>query len=163
MSNLIVVRAPNDFPLTLSRTRPSLFMAGGISNCPDWQELMIERCSHLDAIFINPRRYDFDVMDPKQSDIQIEWEHCNLEIADIVSFWFPEETLCPITLFELGKIAMSDKPMVVGVHPGYKRKFDVIKQLSIIRPEIEVIDNLDGFFNEVQSVILNWDVVDIND
>ena len=65
-----------------------------------------------------------------------------MEQCQGVSFWFPEETLCPITLYELGKIAMSNKVMFVGTHPNYKRRFDVIKQLQLVRPEIKVTDNL---------------------
>ncbi len=30
------------------------------------------------------------------------WEHDHLRRAKAIMFWFPSETLCPITLYELG-------------------------------------------------------------
>ena len=121
----------------------TLFMAGGITGCPDWQESFKALLSDEGSlVLVNPRREMFDITDPTMSDQQIKWEHIHLEQCQGVSFWFPEETLCPITLYELGKIAMSNKVMFVGTHPNYKRRFDVIKQLQLVRPEIKVTDNL---------------------
>ena len=121
----------------------SLFMAGGITNCPDWQaSLMALLSNEGPLVLVDPRRVNFDTNDPDMSNAQIEWEHIHLEGCHGVSFWFPEETLCPITLYELGKIAAGSKPMFVGTHPNYQRRFDVIKQLKLIRPEVHVTDSL---------------------
>lgn len=152
----IVLTAPQDsFPILAAKYTPSVFMAGGISNCHDWQQEYIEKTKDVDAIFINPRRYDFDITDPNQSEIQIEWEHSYLEVSDIVSFWFPSETLCPITLFELGKMSQSSKTIIVGTHPEYARKYDVIKQLSLIDPTIKVVHTLDDLIYNVKLAVLN--------
>ena len=134
-----------------SRNDKLLFLAGGITSCPDWQQdyrKLLENEPNL--ILLNPRRKNFDVRDPNASDFQITWEHENLEGSDMVSFWFPEETLCPITLFELGKIsAKQSKPIFVGTHPNYKRKFDVIKQLQLIRPSITVVHSLENLADQI--------------
>jgi len=61
---------------------------------------MLSGCDKL--LVINPRRNAFDLTDPSVSVDQIKWEHRALQEADLVSFWFPHETLCPITLLELG-------------------------------------------------------------
>lgn len=117
-----------------------LFLAGGISNCPDWQSDVIKRLKDWKGIAFNPRRTDFNMAEDGR--LQIQWEHDHLIKADGVLFWFPAETLCPITLFELGKIAAGSKPMWVGCHPEYKRRDDVIMQLKLMRPEVRVCNSL---------------------
>jgi hypothetical protein len=135
----------------------SLFLAGGISNCPEWQDEFIGIMSELSGIpydftLINPRREDFDVANPRQSSDQIAWEYAHLQDADAISFWFPKETLCPITLFELGSAIRNPyKPIFVGCHPEYARRFDVEHQLSIVRPEVVVVDSLELLALEIKK------------
>lgn len=123
--------------------KPVVFLAGGISNCPDWQTEVIDELSDIMYLtLLNPRREAFDLRVESESAKQIEWEHYMLNHAGIVSFWFPKETLCPITLLELGKMMMTDKKLIVGCDPEYKRRFDVEKQLQLERPEVVVVDSL---------------------
>src|SRR5262245_39813726 len=79
---------------------PSLFLAGGITGCPDWQAETISLFADLPLVLLNPRRRDFPINDPSAGPSQIEWEHRHLRRADAVLFWFPRETLCPIALYE---------------------------------------------------------------
>lgn len=130
----------------------SLFMAGGISGCPDWQTEFIERLKDNDGLLFNPRRANFDINDPSAAEIQIQWEHYHLRRARAVSFWFPHETLCPIVLFELGAWSMTDKPIFVGCHPLYKRRYDVVMQLKLSRPKVRVVQSL----VELTSQIKRW-------
>ena len=58
----------------------------------------------------------------------------------MVLFWFPKESLCPIALFELGKELESGSRVVIGVHPEYSRRFDVITQVRCYDPEFPVYD-----------------------
>lgn len=138
----------------------SLFMAGGISNCPEWQDQFIDIMSELSGIphdftLINPRREDFDVTNPRMSSDQIAWEYAHLQDADAISFWFSKEALCPITLFELGAAIHNPyKPIFVGCHPHYARKFDVVHQLSIVRPEVQVVDSLEALAAEIQKAVV---------
>lgn len=121
-----------------------IFCAGGISNCSDWQDTAQKYLApHLndDYAFINPRRYDFDLSDPSASSWQIEWEYNYLMKSDMIMFWFPHETLCPITLFELG-VYCKYKHIIVGVDDNYARRFDVIKQMSLYKPGIKVKTSL---------------------
>jgi hypothetical protein len=122
---------------------PSLFLAGGISNCPDWQAQIVPLLAGLPEgwILVNPRRANFP-SDPAGAEEQIRWEHRHLARAAAISFWFPEETLCPITLFELGAWSRSDKPLLVGTHPGYKRRLDVLVQLKLARPDVTVVSSV---------------------
>ena len=128
----------------------SLFLGGGITDCPDWQAEIIELIQSRipekissRVVLFNPRRADFDVTNPNESERQIDWEYSHLVCADVVLFWFPKETLCPITLFELGKMLGSGRRIVVGCHPEYKRKFDVEYQISLEHPEFKVASSLE--------------------
>lgn len=148
-STKLIVCPDNDVVLP-----KSIFLAGGISNCPNWQNLAIKElarmCSSLQVI--NPRRDDFDITDEHESVMQIAWENQYLTLADSILFWFPKDTLCPITLFELGKWA-GKKKLFVGVDPDYKRSLDVVHQLKLIDPSIDVCYNL---FNLLDEVIYHY-------
>ena len=88
---------------------------------------------------------------------QIEWEHEALRASDTILFWFPKETLCPITLFELG--VWSSKrgvPIIVGTHPEYARRLDVVTQLRLARPDVVVHNNLDDVLNQYRADTIAW-------
>lgn len=121
----------------------SIFLAGGITNCPDWQQEMRKLLENTDLALLNPRRANFPIDDPSAANKQIEWEHDHLRIADAILFWFPHETLCPIVLYELGAWSMTDKLIFVGVHPEYKRRRDVEIQTRLVRPDVEVVYSLE--------------------
>jgi hypothetical protein len=131
----------------------SLFLAGGISGCRVWQKDMADLLKEEDLVVINPRRRHFDINDPQMEYDQIKWEYEHLGKSDSVSFWFPKETLCPITLYELGKIVMSDKPLFVGCDPQYERRRDVEIQLGLSRPEVKIVYSL----NELAKQIVGWE------
>lgn len=139
---------PNKFnPGTLAPASLSLFLAGGISNCPNWQAEIIQIFLknfdlHLiikSFVVFNPRRKDWNPDLSEDAEVQIKWEYEHLKKADMIIFWFPKETLCPIALFELGKYAENySKKIFVGVHPDYKRKEDIILQMSLSRPGMKI-------------------------
>lgn len=111
--------------------RPILFLAGGISNCPHWQEQVIQALledTELSGTILNPRRSS---MPPDRLE-QIAWEFRGLQFCDLKSFWFCKATECPITLLEYGKaLAVPDRPMVVGIEPGYSHLSNVGIQTSL--------------------------------
>jgi hypothetical protein len=131
---MIYLEAPQRTPITL----PSLFLAGGITGCPDWQEKVCSSLQHLDIAVLNPRRKNFPIHDPNASYEQIKWEYDFLKTANAILFWFPCETLCPIVLYELGAWSMTHKPIFVGAHPDYARRIDVVIQTNLARPEVNV-------------------------
>jgi hypothetical protein len=116
-----------------------IFMAGGITGCPDWQQEMRDLLNETDLVLLNPRRADFPIGDSNAAKEQITWEYDHLRLADAILFWFPREALCPIVLYELGAWAMTEKPLFVGVHPDYERRRDIEIQLGLARPEIEIV------------------------
>lgn len=132
-------------PQTSTQTLGTLFLAGGITNCPDWQATaagLLDKYTTL--TLFNPRRNGWDMnADFNESEKQILWEHDHLKRAETIMFWFPKETLCPITLFELGKYLVSDKKLIVGTHPEYQRRFDVQVQCRLERTNMHIHDDLE--------------------
>lgn len=142
-----LIEAPNPYP-----TNADLFLGGGITNCPDWQADVVKMLEETDLTILNPRRsaaFTGDIADE-----QIRWEYEALRAVKTVLFWFPKETLCPITLFELGVFSQrKDTRLIVGTHPEYARRFDVQVQMELSRPEVVVHDSVEDMIYEYLSVL----------
>jgi hypothetical protein len=138
-----LIQCPQNADLTTAE-HPIVFLAGGISSCPVWQDevikLLLEDAS-LEGTIINPRRDDFDTNDPEATLAQITWEYRGLQASDIVAFWFPKATDCPITLLELGKCLVrgshGEIALTIGIEPGYRRAQDVLIQTSLAFEGVE--------------------------
>ncbi len=128
----------------------SLFLAGGISNCPNWQKNLVKQLKNTDLTILNPRRKSFSVDNKDIEEEQIAWEYAHLKKASVISFWFPKETLCPITLYELGKQSVLNKPVFIGVHPKYARIKDVKIQTKLIRPEVKIVYSLKDLAEQIK-------------
>ena len=138
-------------PILEAVPSPSLFLAGGISGCGDWQGAMIGLPAETRLTLLNPRRDDFDTTGPSATREQIEWEYRYLREATAVQFWFPHETLCPITLFELGGALKRTAPVFVGCHAGYARREDVRVRLGLARPAAQVTDSLSALAAQIRE------------
>lgn len=119
----------------------SVFLAGSISNCWDWQSEVSPKLLGEDITVFNPRRREFDMTDPDQSEDQISWEFAHLEYAKDIIFWFSHETVAPISLFELGK--HYNKTSVVGIDPKYPRQLDLEVQLRLMNMHYKIVYSLD--------------------
>jgi hypothetical protein len=150
-SRHIYVEAPNEVTLADSDERSSwnsVFLAGGITGCPDWQKEVRYLLSASGLIIFNPRRASFDV-NATPSHEQIKWEYEKLNAADCILFWFPAgASLCPIALYELGTwtqhVTMTGKrkPIFIGIEPGYKREEDIRVQTELTRPGVPIVSTL---------------------
>lgn len=127
-----IVTAPAYEPV--AENVPSLFLAGGMHLCPDWQQEVIEALKDSRWIIFNPRRKEFPTDDPDEAEIQNRWEHDHLRRATAILFWFPSETLCPMALYQLGAWTVTDKPIFLGIHPDYRRRLDIEIQTELARP-----------------------------
>ena len=140
-----------------------VFLAGGISNCPDWQSEVIDRLkndeflkSMNNIVIDNPRREFFDVS--QEDDVllqsekdQIEWEFDKLESCDIFSIYFcNSSSVQPICMYELGRniVRMQEKfphdwqiRIVISVEDGYIRKKDVLLQSELALGGLNVFVN----------------------
>ena len=140
-------------PVASVAARPaSIFLAGGIKGCPDWQAYAVNRLKHTQFVVLNPRRPEFSPSE-EEGRAQIRWERFHLEQADEVLFWFPQETVCPISLFELGTWLYTRKVLLVGCHPKYPKRFDVQVQSRLARPEMDLADDLD----KLLDTLCQWD------
>lgn len=124
--------------------RPGIFLAGAISGTHDWHSDAIRHLAPAWPVIYNPRRPEFPMGDRAAGVHQIRWEYEHLRRADTILFWFSFETVAPIALFELGCWSASTKPLVVGAHPGYARRFDVVEQLALVRPGLRVHESLES-------------------
>lgn len=151
-----IIQSPTEHDTIFTKDR--LFLAGGISNCPDWQYDICTRLKQKsgDVTVYNPRRIGDLAFNTEDAREQILWEHRHLIRSTHMLFWFPKETLCPITLFELGKhtarffTRYPEKPrLFVGMHPEYARRFDLEVQLPLMIPAIKLYYSLDDLFDAV--------------
>jgi hypothetical protein len=126
-----------------------LFLAGGITGCPDWQREIVTALASTSLVLFNPRRAAFPIDIPHAAREQISWEHQALRTASAILFWFPKETLCPIVLYELGAWSMTHKRLFVGIHPEYQRKQDVLIQTSLVRPDITPVFTLEELVQDI--------------
>lgn len=153
---MIVCTAPSietrpDFP------RPWVFLAGGISNCPDWRRDLLEipDIQERECTFINPRQEQFDFSSPMAGITQVSWEFAMLNACDAIVFWFARGSDNPITLFEYGRW-MGQKSSVAGVDPQYSRRQDVALQTTLYCPDLPVYDEWDLFVEATCELIDAW-------
>src|SRR5262245_53832616 len=143
------IEAPQEF----DSGGPAIFLAGGISDTENWQSQVIRLLRGVDATILNPRRAHFPVNDARESRRQIEWEFRHLAKADLVAFGFPSETLCPIALLELGTCAHGNRPLIVGAHPAYARRFNLEIQLQLRRPGIAVVETVEDLAEQITDTL----------
>lgn len=142
----IIIAPSNEKPLYTS-----VFLAGGITNCKEWQNDVINELLYDKVSIFNPRREHFDVSDKSESNRQILWEYEHLEQMNIFSMYFCNDNSDqPICLYELGRNVVrmqnrfpSDwqKRIVISVEDGYRRKHDVIIQMSLCAPKLFIDGN----------------------
>jgi Nucleoside 2-deoxyribosyltransferase like len=135
----------------------SVFLAGGITGVEDWQQKARTLLAGAPITMFNPRRAAFDVSNGDSAEQQIDWEYRKLADADVILFWFPQcdpkVTVQPIALYELGKTAALGKNMVVGTHPDYIRRTDVLEQLKRIRPDVQVRNTLEAVLDDARGCL----------
>lgn len=132
-----VITAPE--PLDIKNDEIAVFLAGGITDCPDWQKEVIKLLStHIDCtklVVLNPRRENFPIDDPNAVEEQITWEFNALEQMDIFSMYFCSGNRDqPICMYELGRNicrmqmrfpADWEKRIIITQEQGYRRFADV--------------------------------------
>ena len=138
------ITAPN----TEAPIYTSCFLAGGITNCKDWQKEVIESLKEVNISLFNPRQENFNVLDKSASEKQIKWEYERLESMDIFSMYFcKSDSDQPISMYELGRniVRMQnrfpsdwEKRIVISVERGYKRWEDVVIQTRLCAPNLYV-------------------------
>ena len=150
----LIIEAPNEVYSLENKKNVKLFLAGSITDCPDWQSEVIERLKNFEGLTIyNPRRKNFPIHDPNAAEAQIVWEYNHLREADMISFWFDKGSLGPIVLYELGRWANSNdkKTICIGIDPEYKRKQDVEIQTRLVKPYTRFAYTLLGLADMIED------------
>lgn len=124
-----------------------VFLAGGITGAPEWQDEIVGLLQDTSLVLFDPRRKEYT----NHVQEQIEWEFRMLHMADAVSFWFPSPAKCMITLFELGAWSRQGKPIFVGVDPAYERRQDVEIQMALARPDIKIVYSLADLAQQIRK------------
>ena len=129
----------------------SVFLAGEITNCKEWQKAVIEELEFEDISIFNPRQEHFDVSDKSASYKQILWEFERLEKIDIFSMYYCNDNSDqPICMYELGRniVRMQnrfpsdwDKRIIISVEDGYRRKADVLIQTELATQNKVFVDD----------------------
>lgn len=152
-----IVQAPLDTKINGIK----LFLAGGISNCPNWQADISKRIENSEKLKKKFNGYkNLIVYNPRCKNIpeelpQVIWEFEKLEKSDIISFWFSNGSVNPITLFEYGSHFKNKKKIIiVGCDPLYERKNNVTIQTLLAMPNLKVISNFDEFCDAIETAIL---------
>ena len=134
---------------------PTLFLSGGITGAPNWQPELLKMLEGVNGIAFNPRQPAFDMRDPANEVGQIEWEAEYLASSDAISFWFPKEAACQITLYELGRwteAAMrGNKRLFVAVEAGYRRSIDVRIQTKLALPNLKIVNSLELLADQIRE------------
>lgn len=149
-----IVTAPEDFiPL---QTEIKCFLAGGITNCPDWQTDVINQLKKIDTeipgeldrlVLFNPRRPNFPINDPNAAEEQITWEFKWLQQMDLFTMWFSGgDSDQPICMYELGRNLQRmvyrfptdySHRILISYDSSYKRAQDVKIQTELAFKELE--------------------------
>jgi len=152
-----------------------VFLAGGISNCPEWQNEIISRLSEIEGldhlVLFNPRRENFPIQDPNAAQEQITWEFNYLEQMDIFSMFFcGGESDQPICMYELGRnltrhfvrkhpLTYKDS-VIISCHSGYRRASDVKFQVFLATHEPEQVyfsdDYCDLYDHHAKEILLAY-------
>ena len=149
------------------------FLAGGITNCSEWQKDVIKGLNEklngdLQSnclILFNPRRENFPINDPNASLDQIKWEYNWLEKCQIFSMYFDGTAKSdqPICFYELGRNIERMKQKfpkswqlrtVISVDSNFKRYNDVIIQ-SKLATNNEIKVNVSNSYDELIQYHVN--------
>lgn len=134
--------------------RPGIFLAGGIEDCPKWQADAAERiASCIPAVVVNPRQENSQTHSHIDSIIQMAWESKHLKKCQHIIFWFPQNNICPITLFELGAYLNQNVNLFIGTDLQYPRRLEVEVQMALSKPELILWSDLNQM---IQQLISGW-------
>ena len=138
----------------------SIFLAGSIEMglAEEWQNKVIEALSKFDIDILNPRRVDWDSsweqsIDNKPFLEQVTWELDNLEQADLILFYFAENTKSPVSLLELGRFSTTGK-VICCCPAGFWRKGNV--DIVCERYHSPVYEDLDDLIDMLELSFENW-------
>lgn len=142
-------------PAKLIVDSDAIFLAGGISGCPDWQSEAISVLRDTPYTVLNPRRRKFPAGDHATMAEQVAWEYKGLRMATVIAFWFHECEVQPIALYELGAAIALRKMISVGAHSAYIRRIDLKLQMEVAQVQGRVHNSLQSTISGALRLLEN--------
>lgn len=153
-------KAPEEVPDDIYK-KPSVFLAGSIEQgaAEDWQERVEAELEDYEGYLLNPRRDHWDPtweqkIENEQFYEQVTWELKGMDACELILMYFSPGTKSPVTLLELGLLAIHEG-LIVVCPEGFWRKgnVDVICETF----NIALTESLSEGIDWVQSYLEeNW-------
>ena len=139
-----------------------VFLAGSIENgaAEEWQKKMLDFLRPYDIMVFNPRRYDWDstwTNDNPELHKQIQWELDHIKEANLIYFYFDENTKSPISLLELGLCVGLYKNIVAYCPDKFYRRKNV--EVTLLQNNRSLLTNI----FEQSKVFLHLKIKDLQD
>jgi len=154
-----VVQAPNRLQESSSPC-PWVFLAGTIEmgTAENWQSHVVTQLKDIEGTIWNPRRDAWDssweqrASNPQFRE-QVEWELNYLEAADQILMYFDPTSKSPVTLLELGLLALvvhgRRQSLTVCCPDGFWRKGNV--EFVCERYRIPLVHTFDDFVARIKK------------
>ena len=145
---MLIVR-PFDKFSNISNSQVSLFLAGGSTKWRETVEHTLECNEDFHSVVI------LDPYDENYSTLpNTAWEAQMMKKADCIVFWFTKESVCPVSLFELG-YALRDhtKDIIIGVEPGYPKEDELDAQLITLCPKLVPFSSLEQLTRAIELYV----------
>lgn len=140
----------------------AVFLGGGISDCPNWQEdvidyLKLHNLNLENMVILNPRGDESKILNFDEKQV---WDFDNLNEADIVSFYFCANATQSTSMYELGRhlalygCGYHDK-IVVSIENGFKKSNVLNDQCQLLG----IYPILTSGSNEIQRYIAHAEAI----
>ena len=137
-----------------SSLQTSFFLAGGST---DWRQKLTDSMTSdqfYHAIVVDPFDKNY------KPEVNTAWEFKSMQKVDCVVFWFPKESLYPISLFELGVVCRDSlKGLIVGMDLEYAKREIIIEQLKLFRPDVNVVSSLPEVMGQMEKFVESYNDV----
>ena len=121
--------------------RPTVFLAGGMSWCEDWQAQMARDLRAEAGVLLSPR-----INKPPYPDREMQawWEIRGRRQCGATVFYFPDtpKSVQPVTWYEMGANCQSGKPTAVYVDAGHRRRLDIEERIAVNQPAAYIANSL---------------------
>ena len=146
-----ILQSPEEYIFKEKEDKILIFLAGGITNCSNWQDSLIESLKPIlkekeyfqNLILINPKRESSIALNNEKEIIkQIKWEYKYLNQCDIFTMFFDDTKLSdqPICFYELGKYLNQfqniyktnfEDHIIISFKNGFRRDLDLKIQIDL--------------------------------
>tara|TARA_B100000700_G_C15063722_1_gene868088 strand:+ start:42296 stop:42760 length:465 start_codon:yes stop_codon:yes gene_type:complete len=142
----------------LSDYKKSIFLAGSIDNgkAENWQSDLVSELDSEEILLFNPRRDNWNsnlepIKENEEFRKQVEWELDHIDIADIVIFYFSEESKAPISFLELGICLEKSKDVIIYCPEKFYRKGNI--DITAEQYSFNVFSDRGKFINHLRKVL----------